>query len=147
MGYHVAVARAAHLLGINRHELQKLIRQGELHTFEGRLDMDELRSHFPMLVLDEDADHERLNMLRKTAFARRVSERVVPSRDTLETQLRRARAERDVEQEKAKKYRSVIEELSKRLCVLQEEGDQTQRDLVNQINHCLLEELERAKVL
>lgn len=147
MGYHVAVARAAHLLGINRQDLQRLIRKGELHAFEGQLDMDELRAHFPLLALDDDAEHERLNMLRKTAFGRRVSEKVVPSRDTLETQLRRARAERDIEQEKAKKYRTILESLSKRLCDLQDTGDQVQRDLVTEINRRLLEELERAKVL
>lgn len=147
MGYHVAVARAVHLLGIDRHELQNLIRKGELHTFEGQIDMDELRRHFPMLALDEDNEYERLQMISQTAFARRVSDRVMPSKEDLSTQLKRARMERDVAKAKAKKYRQIIEDLAQVFCDLQETEDAAQRELVNMINRRLLEELEKTRML
>lgn len=146
MGHHVALAKAAHMLGIDRHDLQKMIRSGELHTFEGRIDVEELREHYPLLALDEDAEFERTDILKKTAFARRVRERVLPDTDNLEKRLKRYQAELAVTRERATKYRKVIEELAQMLCDLQETEDQNQKELVTIINRRLLEELESSQL-
>lgn len=146
MGHHVSVARAAHLLGVKRHDLQKMIRSDELHTFEGRIDIDELREHYPMLALDEDAEIQRTELIKKTAFSRRVRERVLPEKDAIQIRLKRYQADLAIEREKASKYRQVIEDLAQMLCNLQETDDPTQKELVTLINRRLLEELENSKL-
>jgi CDP-4-dehydro-6-deoxyglucose reductase len=146
MGHRVSVAKAAHLLGVDRHDLQKMIRSDDLHTFEGKVDVDELREHYPLLAMDEDSEFERLEILKRTAFSRRVSERVLPEKDDIEIRLKRYQVELSVLRERAKKYRRVLEELAQTLCDLQETDDPNQKELVTIINRKLLEELESSKL-
>lgn len=146
MGHHVSVAKAAHLLGVDRHDLQKMIRSDDLHTFEGKVDIDELREHYPLLAMDEDSEFERLEILKKSAFARRVRERVLPDNESSEIRLKRYQTEVAVLRERAKKYRKVLEELAQTLCDLQETDDPHQKELVTIINRKLLEELESSKL-
>ena len=146
MGHHVSVARAAHLLGVDRHALQKMIRNDELHTFEGRIDVEELREHYPLLALEEDAEFERTELIKKTAFSRRIHERALPEKDAIQIKLKRYEADLAVQRERAKKYRKVIEDLAQMLCDLQETDDPNQKELVTIINRKLLEELENSKL-
>jgi len=141
MREHIGVARAAALLGLARSELQLLIRRGDLHTFEGQLDLDELRAHFPCMVLDQSPVLERVNSLRDSAFTRRVRSEVVASHDSLEQQLRRTNAELAVADEQARRYRHVLEQLSVRLTEMQRGNDGAQQQLAAQINRWLLEAL------
>jgi len=88
MGQQVGVAKAAHMLGVSRHDLQRLIHDGDLRTFEGQVDMDELRQRYPALALKDDPVMERIDLIRGTAFGRRVRETLMPDTDSLQIQLR-----------------------------------------------------------
>lgn len=142
MSQHVAVAKAAQLLGISRHELQALIRRGELSTFEGQLDLDELKRRFPRLALDGQGIYEDLRLIRTTAFSRRVREAVTPEKDELASQLKRRTTELAVERAKAEHYRGILEELAQMLCDLQETDDAAQRDTAVIVTRWLLHRLE-----
>lgn len=146
MGQHVGVAKAAHLLGINRHDLQRMIQRGDLHTFEGQVDIEELRERYPMLVLDEEAELERVNLIKRTAFSRRVTSTVLPDTDELEIQLKKRNAELAVARAREKKYRTMVEDLAQMLCHLQDSDDQAQKELVTIINRWLIERLEKDRV-
>src|SRR5512143_3913383 len=144
MGQHVPVARAATILGISRHDLQRAIRRGDLHTFEGELDLDELRQHYPFMDISKDPQIERAAMIRATAFARRVREEVTPDPDALTIQLKKRMTELSVAREQNKKYRTLVEDLAQMLCDLQETDDVKQKELVSIINRWILDRLDEA---
>ncbi|HEY0635379.1 MAG TPA: hypothetical protein VGE00_08355 [Gammaproteobacteria bacterium] len=144
MGQHVAVARAAHILGISRHDLQRAILRGDLHTFEGFLDLDELRMQYPFMDISKDPQVERAAMIRATAFARRVREEVMPEADALTIQLKKRMTELSVAREQNKKYRSLIEDLAQMLCDLQETDNVHQKELISIINRWILDRLDEA---
>ena len=141
MGRQVGVAKAASTLGISRHELQRLIHDGDLHTFEGQVDMDELRQRYPTLALQDDPVKERVDLIRGTAFARRVTSTVAPDTDTLENQLRRRTADLNVAEEKMKHFRGCIEELAQILGDLNRDATPEQKQVISVINSWLLDRL------
>ncbi len=144
MGQHVPVARAPTILGISRHDLQRAIRRGDLHTFEGDLDLDELREHYPFMDLSKDPHVERVAMIRETAFARRVREELTPDVDMLAIQLKKRMTELSVAREQNKKYHKLVEDLAQMLCDLQETDDVKQKELISIINRWILDKLDEA---
>lgn len=143
MGQQLGVARAAQVLGVSRHELQRLIRDGDLQTFEGQVDLEELRQRYPTLALKDDPVKERIDLIRGTAFARRVRETVTPDKDALEIQLRKRTADLSVAEAKMKHFRGCIEELAQLLGDLNRDASQEQKAIIKVINSWLLDKLER----
>lgn len=142
MGQQVGVAKAAHMLGVSRHDLQRLILDGELNTFEGQVDLDELRQRYPALALSDDPVKERIDLIRGTAFARRIRETVMPDSDALQIQLRKRNADLSVAQAKVQKFRGCIEELAQLLGDLNREATPDQKKVISIINSWLLDKLE-----
>jgi|GEM_PF-921411 len=140
--HHVTVAKAAHVLGIDRHELQHMIRNGDLHAFEGLVDLSELRQRFPSLVLEEDPVFAEVQLIRAAAFGRRVRETVTPDSDELEHRLKRRSRDLAVERGRADHLRSVFDDLSTMLTQMQQEADPMRRQVAMTINRWLLERLE-----
>jgi CDP-4-dehydro-6-deoxyglucose reductase len=143
MGQQVGVAKAAHTLGISRHELQRLIHDGDLQTFEGQVDLDALRQRYPALALQDDPIKERIDLIRGTAYARRIRETVTPDRDALETQLRKRTADLSVAEAQMKRFRGCIEELAQLLGDLNRDASAEQKQVISVINSWLLDKLER----
>ena len=142
MGQHVGISKAAHLLGVDRHDLQRMIRSGELHTFEGDVDLDELRHHYPTMALDEDLMVERVSLIRGAAFGRRVRETIMPDTDELQTKLQKRDVALGVAQAQLKKYRGCIEELAQLMGELNREATPEQKQLIGVLNSWLLDKLE-----
>lgn len=142
MGQQVGVAKAAHTLGISRHELQQLIHDGELRTFEGQLDMEELRQRYPTLALKDDPIKERVDLIRGTAFARRVGQTVAPEKDELEVQLRKRTTDLSVAEAQMRKFRGCIQELAQLLGDLNRDANAEQKQVISVINSWLLDKLE-----
>lgn len=143
MGQQVGVAKAAHLLGVSRHDLQRLIHDGELKTFEGQVDLEDLRRRYPALALNDDPVKERIDLIRGTAFGRRVRETLVPETDALEMQLRRRTTDLNVAQAKMQRFRLCIEELAQLLGDLNRDATPDQKKVITIINSWLLDKLER----
>lgn len=142
MGQQVGVAKAAHLLGVSRHDLQRLILDGELKTFEGQVDLEELRQRYPALALSDDPVKERIDLIRGTAFGRRVRETLVPETDSLQIQLRRNNTDLSVARAKVQKFRVCIEELAQLLGDLNRGATPEQKKIITAINSWLLDKLE-----
>jgi CDP-4-dehydro-6-deoxyglucose reductase len=79
----LTLSRAAHLVGVSRGVLQKKIRDGELHSSEGSVSTDALLRAFPEAELEASGAFERVALIKETAFARRVQERILPSQEVL----------------------------------------------------------------
>lgn len=87
MSQWLTLSRAAHLLGISRVALQKRIRDGELPSFDGMVDAEDLQRTWPQLDLEESGSFEKTRAIREDAFARRLRERVLPSQEALAQRL------------------------------------------------------------
>ena len=142
MGQQLALAKAAHMLGVDRHDLQKLIHDGDLHTFEGKVDVDELRQRYPALALQDSPMLERTQLIRQTAFARRVADTVAPDTESLERQLRKRSADLSIANAKMKKFRGCIEELAQVLGDLNRTATPEQKEIIDIVNSWLLDKLE-----
>ncbi len=142
MGQHIGIAKAAHLLGIDRHDLQRMMRTGELHTFEGEVDLDELRHHYPTMALDENMMVERVMLIRGAAFGRRVRETIMPDTDEMQIKLQKRDVALGVAEAQLKKYRGCIEELAQLMAELNREASSDQKELISVVNSWLLDKLE-----
>lgn len=130
MTQYVGVSKAARLLGISRRQIQRYIHEGELETFEGRLDVEALRRRYPEFCLDEDTLVERVRHIKSSAFSRRVSETVTPDQATLADQLKRTQTELAVTKGRADHIHEVLDELTIRMRDLARDMDPEGREQV-----------------
>ena len=142
----VGVAKAAKTLGVSRTDLQQLIRRGDLHTFEGKVDMEELRECYPGLALEQSAIMERTRIIKESAFGERLQRLLGPEQDLemLKTQLRQLKVQLNVERTKARDYQSLIEQFLEHLAQVQQ-NDATHNELIRQLNLWLIQRFERSK--
>lgn len=87
MRHLVPLSRVARLVGQPRHTLQKMVRNGEIETFDGMVALEELLRAFPDVAWDDDPELRRVNEIKEKAFARRVLERALPAKEVLAARL------------------------------------------------------------
>jgi len=133
MAHFIGMARAARMLGVDRHTLQQLVHDGQLETFEGQVDVEALRERYPGMLTDEPGILEHVRTLRQTAFARRVQEAVAPNPEALSAQLHKLDVELSIERHHAKKYRQIVEDLVRKLNELHPTVTVEQRMLISDI--------------
>ncbi len=83
----VTLSRAAHLVGVSRAVLQRMVRGGELNAFDGLILLDDLLRRFPDARLEDSGAFEKIARIKEEAFARRVRERTLPSQEILAQRL------------------------------------------------------------
>ena len=90
MSRFVTVSRAAKLVGVSRGNLQRRIREGDIESFEGMVDLTTLSDHFPNLKLEDNSMIERLERIIENA-ARKArthkSSSLPPDMETLATRV------------------------------------------------------------
>lgn len=86
----VTVSRAAKLVGVSRGNLQRRIREGNIESFEGMVDLTTLADHFPNIKLEDNSMIERLERIIENA-ARKArthkSSSLPPDMETLATRV------------------------------------------------------------
>lgn len=142
MTQRIGLAKSAHLLGISRRELQRLVQNGDLHTFEGCVDLDELRQRFPSLAMEDGSILERISFLQETAFSRRVRATVAPDVGDLASKLRKRTADLAVEHARAEKYCTILREFAAHVASLGSEAEGESKQLLDSLNRWLLARLE-----
>lgn len=70
MARYITLSKAARLVGVKRGTLQKQIRAGELTTFEGMLDVNELLRAYPETQMEDNSMIERVERFMEQAFAK-----------------------------------------------------------------------------
>ncbi|WP_303909350.1 hypothetical protein [Thiohalomonas denitrificans] len=143
MGHLVPVAKAARLLNVGRGKLQELIRNGGLQTFEGKLDLEELEGRFPELAIDASPIMERLELIRNSAFSRRVRETVTPDRDALTNQLKKCNTALSVAEGRADKYEKLLKDVAQQLTELQNSDDAGKCKIAADLSRWLLTRMNR----
>jgi CDP-4-dehydro-6-deoxyglucose reductase len=115
MSQWLTLSRAAHLLGISRVALQKRIREGELSSFDGMVDAEDLQRTWPELDLESSGSFEKTRAIREDAFARRLRERVLPTQEALAQRLFAQGQELAELQRTLTRYHRLLETLRVRL--------------------------------
>jgi CDP-4-dehydro-6-deoxyglucose reductase len=67
----LTLSRAARLANVSRGDLQSRLKQLDIETFEGQIDISDLLQAYPQIDLDADPTLERLAVIREDAFAKR----------------------------------------------------------------------------
>jgi len=115
MAHHLNLARAAHLIGVPRATLQRMIRNGELEALDGFVSVQDLQRAFPEAALDDAGAGERVEKIRREAFGRRVRERLLPSQEVLAQRLLAQSQELADLQRSASAYHTLVVETLARL--------------------------------
>lgn len=87
MDHFLPLSRVTRLVGISRHALQEMIRNGELDTFDGMVNLGELLRAFPDAKWEDDAEFRRITEIKEKAFGKRVFERALPDKEVLAARL------------------------------------------------------------
>ena len=123
--------------------MQQLIRRGELSTFEGEVDLDELCKRFPGLAFNQSPMLERASIIKDSAFGERVKQRVAPSSDTLQQQIRQLNVELNIERSKARKYQALIVDLLQKMSEMRQRDKLDDKARLEQLNLWLLEQFRQ----
>lgn len=115
--------RAARLVGVARNTLQKKIREENVSTFEGEISVADLLTLYPKADLGRDSEYERVQHIKKTAFAKRVWKRVLPDVETLAIRLSDLGRTLVETQTHLSQYNDALEHVAERLSVMESGKD------------------------
>lgn len=87
MSHKLPLSRVARLVGLSRSSLQQMIRNDEIATFDGFIELDELLRVFPDVRWEEEGDYRRVQEIKEKAFGKRVFERALPDKEVLAERL------------------------------------------------------------
>jgi CDP-4-dehydro-6-deoxyglucose reductase len=87
MPHYLPLSRVARLMGQSRNAIQRMIHDGQLATFDGMVDMEELLRVFPGVKWEDDGEYKRVEEIKEKAFGRRVFERTLPDKVVLAERL------------------------------------------------------------
>lgn len=138
---YISVSKAAHMLGISRRDLQKLIHDGVLISMDGKVNLEELRLRYPQLSMTDGSMNERVKMIQSSAFGRRVRQTITPETDEIEKQLKRRTVDLSIAKARAKKYQEILHEMSSYLGQIQLEASEEQKHMILEINRWLSQKM------
>jgi CDP-4-dehydro-6-deoxyglucose reductase, E3 len=111
VSHRLSLSRAAHLVGVHRSTLQKMIGEGTLASSEGTITTEELLRAFPLANLEVSGAVEWVNRIKEESFGRRVRERMLPSQEILAERLFAQSLELSELRRTVQRYHALLEEL------------------------------------
>lgn len=111
----LSLSRAARLVGVTRGSLQKKIKDGKIHSFDGMVEADELLRVFPGAQLEDTAELDRVTLIKDRAFGKRVFERALPDKEVLAARIKEIGRELAESKAHLAFYRGIVERLGGRL--------------------------------
>lgn len=116
MARYLTLSRAARLAGVKRGALQKRISEGDLPTFEGKIELSDLLRVYPQTRLDDTTELERVDRIKMKAVPRTMrSHSQLPDVETLHARATKLGAELARAQAEVTGYRELIAQLQARL--------------------------------
>lgn len=144
MAHYLPVSRVARLVGQSRSAIQRMIHDGELSTFDGMVDMNELLRVFPDVQWEDDGEFKRVEEIKAKAFGKRVYERALPDKEVLAERLYELGKEFAAAKSLLLHYGEVFRFLGDKLGDVAESGGAATVDAVAGLKHWLKRELEAA---
>ncbi|MBF0560855.1 MAG: hypothetical protein HQL37_02340 [Alphaproteobacteria bacterium] len=141
MTHFVSVAKVARALGINRAELRQRIDSAGIATFEGAIDLEELRRIAPRFDMGEDDIMERTRLIRENAKALRHDPGNKPSSEDPHQQIRRLTVDLLLEKRRVERYEQIVNDLFKRFEEIQVSPDSGRRDVALELGGWLAKTL------
>lgn len=142
MAEKIAISRAIKLANVSRREFQKLIKSGQLETFEGKVDADALKAVFPTINVELDSVFKDLDFIRKAAYSNRVQSRLIPTRGDVVNQLEKTRMRLLVEKQKAAAYSKTMEALLQYMSKLRVNASESEIKIIDELGEWLTHQLE-----
>lgn len=144
MPHYLPLSRVARLVGQPRSVIQRMIHDGQLATFDGMVDMEELLRVFPDVRWEEEGDYKRVEEIKEMAFARRIRDRVLPDKEVLAERLFELGKEFAAAKSLLLHYDTIFRFLSDKLADVAETGGEATRQAVADVKQWLVREMEAA---
>ncbi|MEO5375079.1 MAG: hypothetical protein H7840_12480 [Alphaproteobacteria bacterium] len=141
MSQRVAISKVARALGIDRAEMRQRIEAAGIATFEGMVDVADLRPIAPTFGLGEQEIFERLRLIRENAKALRYDPTIPPPPEDLKQRIRTLTVELLVAKQRAHFHQEVMRELFLRLDALLASDDPASRKVALELNAWLADKL------
>ncbi|MBU1237637.1 MAG: 2Fe-2S iron-sulfur cluster binding domain-containing protein [Gammaproteobacteria bacterium] len=117
----LTLSRAAQLLGVSRHALQKQIRDGELASQDGMIASKELQRAYPDLRIEDSGVFEKVSPASR-GFVKSARERILPTKEILAQRLFGQGNELADARRHLAHYRDLIEVLREKVSTLVREN-------------------------
>ncbi|MFN3868947.1 MAG: 2Fe-2S iron-sulfur cluster-binding protein [Hyphomicrobiaceae bacterium] len=88
MAHLITLSRLARLVGEPRSVLQGMAQRGELHTFDGQVELAEVLRLWPEVRLDNDSELRRVEEIKASALAKAAEHMSLPDAGVLHERLR-----------------------------------------------------------
>lgn len=121
MSQFLSLSRAARLVGVNRSDLQKRVKQGDLNAFDGMVTIDNLLASYPNVQLEDNTEYSRVLFIKEKAFGKRVFERAMPDVETLATRLNELSRELTLSQIQVKQFKVMHERLRSKISEMEDQ--------------------------
>jgi CDP-4-dehydro-6-deoxyglucose reductase len=140
----LSLSRAARLVGVNRSELQKRVKQGELAAFDGMVTVDNLLASYPGVQLEDNTEYSRVLFIKERAFGKRVFERVMPDVETLAIRVNELSRELTLSQTQVKQFNILLERLRSKLSEVENQCGAEAGTIMNSLKNWLADEVKAA---
>jgi len=127
MSHCIPLSRIARLVGCSRGQLQQKIKNGELVTQDGQVELTELLRVFPDVRWEDDGEYRRVEEIKAKAFGKRIMERVLPDKEVLAERLYELGREFASAKSMLIHYHQIMHWVEARLAELAEEGADASR--------------------
>lgn len=111
----LSLSRAAKLVGISRGALQKMVRDGQLTSFEGELRLHELALAFPEAELEQNRDMERYERIIDQALIRaryrKMQDLITPDLATMTARAAILNKEQMASKQRLKHHLNIMDQL------------------------------------
>ena len=144
MSHLLPLSRVSRLVGQSRAVIQRMIHDGELSTFDGMVDMNELLRVFPGVSWEDDGEFRRVQEIKEKAFGKRIYERALPDKEVLAERLFELGKEFAAAKTLLLHYDEVLRFLGDKLDDLVDTGGPATLDAVAGVKQWLKRELDAA---
>ncbi len=126
MEHHLNISKAAKLVGISRHQIQKEIQAGNLVVFEGDISVNSLLDFYPHVKLDNERELNRVERIQNNALYK-IQMDSIPSEKVMADQINKLQIKYLESQQKVHEYESLLMETKNRLEIMQKDCDRRQK--------------------
>lgn len=140
----LSLSRAARLVGVNRSELQKRVKLGELAAFDGMVTVDNLLASYPSAQLEDNTEYSRVLFIKERAFGKRIFERAMPDVETLATRVNELSRELTLSQTQVKHFKILLDRLHSKFIDLENQCPAEAKTTMTSLKDWLADEVKAA---
>lgn len=126
MEHHLNIATAAKLAGLDRRQIQRDIKAGNLDVFEGEVTVDSLLEFYPHVKLENERELDRVERIQKNAIFK-IQADSIPSERLMADYINKLQVRLQDSEQKVFEYESLLMESKERLEAMQINCDRQQK--------------------